>query len=68
MCRKVGESIDHIFSGCSKLAQKEYTRRHYNLRRIIHWKLARKCNFKAGDKWYGHGLESVLENKDYKIL
>ena len=24
MCRKVDESIDHIVSGCSKLAQKEY--------------------------------------------
>ena len=27
MCRKVNESIDHIVSGCSKLAQ-EYRRRH----------------------------------------
>ena len=31
MCRKVDESIDHIVSGCSKLAQKEYKRRHDNL-------------------------------------
>ena len=31
MCRKVDESIDHIVSGCSKLAQKDYKRRHDNL-------------------------------------
>ena len=31
VCRKVDESIDHIVSGCSKLAQKEYKRRHDNL-------------------------------------
>ena len=31
MCRKVDESIDHIVSGCSKLAQKEYN----NLGKII---------------------------------
>ena len=31
VCRKVDESIDHIVSGCSKLAQKEYKRRHGNL-------------------------------------
>ena len=31
-------------------------------------KLARKCNFEAGDKWYGHEPESVSENEDYKIL
>ena len=30
-CRKVDESIDHIVSGSSKLAQKEYKRRHDNL-------------------------------------
>ena len=64
MCGKVDESIDHIVSGCSKLAQKEYKRRHDNLRKIVHWKLAGKCNFEAGDKWYEHEPESVLENED----
>ena len=68
MCRKVHKSIHHIVSGCSKLAQKEYKRRHDNLGKIVHWKLARKCNFEAGDKWYEHEPESVLENEDYKIL
>ena len=47
ICRKVDESIDHIVRGCSKLAQKEYKRRHDNLGKIVHWKLARKCNFEA---------------------
>ena len=42
VCRKVHKSIDHIVSGCSKLAQKEYKRRHDNLGKIVHWKLARK--------------------------
>ena len=64
MCRKVDESIDYIVSGCSKLAQKEYKRRHDNLGKIVHWKLARKCNFEAGDKWYEHEPKSVLENED----
>ena len=68
MCRKVDESIDHIVSGCSKLAQKECKRRHDNLGKIADWKLARKCNFEAGDKWYEHEPESVLKNEDYKIL
>ena len=44
VCRKVDESIDHIVSGCSKLAQKKYKRRHDNLGKIVHWKLAKKCN------------------------
>ena len=68
VCRKVDESIDHIVSGYSKLAQKEYKRRHDTLGKIVHWKLARKCNFEAADKLYKHGPDSVLENEDYKIL
>ena len=68
LCKKADESIGHVVSGCSKLAQKEYKRRHDNLGKIVHWKLARKCNFEAGDKWYEHEPESVLENEDYKIL
>ena len=35
---------------------------------MITWKLARKCNFEAGDQWYEHEPESVLESEDYKIL
>ena len=31
VCRKVDESKDHMVSGCSKVAQKEYKRRHDNL-------------------------------------
>ena len=63
MCGKMDESIDHIVSGCSKLAQNEY-----NLWKKVHWKLARKCNFEAGEKWYELEPESDLENEDYKIL
>ena len=58
VCRKVEESIDDIASGCSKLAQRKYKRRHDNLGKMVHWKLDRKCNFEAGSKWY----------EDYKIL
>ena len=68
MCKKAGGSIDHFVRGCSKLAQKECKRRHNNLGKIVHWKLARKCTFEAGDKWYEHEPVSDLENRDYKIL
>ena len=68
MSRKVDESIDHIVSGCSKLAQKEYKRKHDILGKIVHSQLARKYNFEAGDKWCEHDPERVLENENYKIL
>ena len=68
LCKKADESIDHIVSGCSKLAQKEYKRRHDNLGKIVHWKVAKECSFEVVSKWYEHEPESVLENEDYKIL
>ena len=64
LCKKADESIDH---GCCKITQ-EYKRRHDKLGKIVNWKLARKGNFEAGDKWKEHQPESVLENEDYKIL
>ena len=67
LCKKADESIDHVVS-CGKLAQKEYKSKHDNLGKIVHWKLVRKCNFEAGDKWYEYEPESVLENEDNKIL
>ena len=68
VCRKVDESINYIVSACSKLAQMIYQRSHDNLGKTVHWRLARTCNYKAGYKWYEHDPESILENKDYKIL
>ena len=68
LCKKADENLDHVVSGCSKLAQKEYKRRYDNFGKIVHWKLARKCNFEAGRKCYEHEPESVLEIEGYKIL
>ena len=62
LCKKANESINHVVNGCGKLAQKEYKRRYDNLDKIVHWKLARKCSFEAGDKWYEHKPRSVLES------
>ena len=44
-------------------SKKKYKRKHDNLGKIVYWKLARKCNFEAGDKRYEYEPESVLENR-----
>ena len=39
LCRlrkKADESINHVVRGCTKLAQKEYKRRHDNFGKIVH--------------------------------
>ena len=42
MCGQLDETVNHIISECSKLAQKEYKRRHDWVRKRIHWEVCRK--------------------------
>ena len=68
MCGERDETINHIVSECSKLAQREYKTRHDWVGKVIHWELCKKLHFHHATKWYMHKPESVLENKTHKIL
>ena len=68
MCGKRGESIQHIFAECEKLAQRDYKRRHDNVAKKVHWDLCRKHGLQHSDKWYEHTPEGVVENEAVKIL
>ena len=39
LCEKKGETMQHLVSGCEKLAQKEYNRCHDNLAKETHGKV-----------------------------
>ena len=68
MCGKCGESVQHIVSGCEKLAQKEYKRRHDNVAEKIHWDLRKRHDLEHHEKWYDHIAEGVIENDKIKLL
>ena len=56
-CRRCGdrdETINHIISECSKLAQKEYKTRHDCVGKVIHWEMGKKFKFDHTNKWYMH--------------
>ena len=42
LCGKKGESLEHITSGCEKLSQSEYNRRHNNVGKKVHWDVCKK--------------------------
>ena len=53
MCRmygEKGESVNHLPSECSKLAQREYKRRHDSIARYMHWQLCGKVELEQTDK------------------
>ena len=68
LCRKKGESVQHITSGCEKLVQKEYKRRHGNVAKKVHWDICKKNDLEHSEKWYEHAPEGAVENEVIKVL
>ena len=67
-CGDIDETINHIISECSKLAQKEYKARRDWVGKLIHWEMYRKFQFDHTNKWYMHNLAPGLENDSHKRL
>jgi hypothetical protein len=68
ICGTEGETIEHIISSCTVLAQSEYKKRHDIFAKIIHMNLAVKFNLLKNTKpHYSYTPESCLENDSYKL-
>ena len=67
LCGDRDETINHIISECSKLAQKEYKARHDWVGKVIHWEMSKKFKFDHANKWYVHNTAPVLENGTHKL-
>ena len=68
LCGDRDETINHIISKFSKLAQEEYKARHDWVGTVIHWLMCKKSKFDHTNKWYMHNPEPVLENDTHKLL
>ena len=68
LCDDRDETIIHIISECSKLAQKEYKTKHDWEGKVIHWELCKKLKFDHTKKWCMHNPESVPVNETHKIV
>lgn len=67
-CHKITETIEHITSACTNLAQIEYTTRHDNVCKIIHKALAEKHNLiENTNPWYKYKPQTVTENEHTKL-
>ena len=68
MCKATDETITHITSGCQKLAQTEYLKRHNNVAKIIHKNICEEYDIETVTQPWLHKPESVTENNQVKIL
>jgi hypothetical protein len=68
ICGTEGETIEHIITSFTVLAQNEYKKRHDIFAKIIHMNLAVKFNLlKDTQPHYIYKPESCLENDNYKL-
>jgi hypothetical protein len=71
MCRRCGkepEMIQHITAACEQLAPTEYIKRHDEVAKVIHQKLAEATEL-IEDKcpYYRYKPANVLENNNFKL-
>lgn len=67
-CNEYGESIEHIMSGCSFLANNAYLGRHNQVAKLIHRELALKYKLireETTPPYYKYNPEPVLETREY---
>src|SRR6185436_20098676 len=42
LCNTKDETVDHLLSACSKIAQTDYNERHDKVATMLHWNLCKK--------------------------
>ena len=67
VCGKEVESVGHLASGCSGLAQREYRRRHDRMGLRVYWELCRKYGVRCADVWYKEVPDEVRVSDDGKV-
>lgn len=68
LCKEKDETVDHLVSSCSKIAQTDYKERHDKVAKMLHWNLCKKYNLPAAEQWWKHVPEKVVEDHENKIL
>ena len=68
LCGDRDETMNHIISESSKLAQKEYKARHDWFGKVINREMCKKFKFDHATKSYMYKPAPVLENDTHKLL
>ena len=68
LCADRDETINHIISENSILAQNEFKTKHDWVDKVIYWKLCKKLKFDHTNRWFMNNPESIQENETRKLL
>ena len=67
LCGNSAEAVRHIISGCKRLAQREFKKRHNKVALLVQRESCRKYGIECTDKWYDHQPLAVAENRNVRI-
>ena len=67
-CNEHPETVAHIVSGCPRIAQTLYLKRHNAVAATVHWGLCEATGFERAEHWWQHQPETALENESFKLL
>ena len=63
VCKKELETVTHLVSSCSGLAQREYKRRHDRMGLRVYWEICKKYGMKCSEHWYTECPEKVRKSE-----
>ena len=66
LCGAATETVRHIASGCKKLRQREYRKRHDKVALWVNWEMYRKYGIECNDKWHDHQPLPIAENGEVR--
>lgn len=68
LCRIKDETIDHVISGCSILAQRDYIERHDRICKYLHFEICKNYGIDTPEKWYDHQPNGVVNGENVTII
>ena len=66
LCGQKPETVPHIVSSCSKLAQTSYLLRHDRMGLRVYWELCKKYSIEHSEKWYEENPDPIRISADGK--
>ena len=65
LCKEQNETVHHIVSGCKMLAGTQYTFRHNQVAKYVHWWILKDRGINVSESWLKHTpLDTVSAGKD----
>ena len=68
LCKCENETVHHIVSGCKMLAANQYTYRHNQVGKYIHWWILKHLGVKVTESWTTHVPQDTTIHGDVTIM